>query len=374
MGSQAYCAYGMLQQAMRSVLSDLYRLKLILGVIVLIALGVVAIVIGEQATAGSQPTWLGWVPWNEFGGILIGAGVLSVWLEHFLRREQDAVDEARLRHLLHEQAPAMRDAVLDAFAANHDDLQRVATPKMLDQIITNSLALRLDDAQFATEIYTDIREQAIGAAERWHDANLSIELSPAGKDHFSVLVRWEYTTVPAHAQRRFVCVSDREEYVELASERGNTSAWYLKPGHGIDASDREAFELVSFAVNGEDRPIRRSARKTSQIYSADIGQEALNASEPVTITYTYRTITRRAGHLLFFDIEQPTRDLRIDFDYAGCGIESVSTLDLVPTVTPPRIETGPAEIGSEVVRVALDGWVFPRSGFAFVWGLPSRRT
>lgn len=356
---------------MRSVLSDLYRLKLILGVIVLIALGIVAIVMGEQAAAGSQSGWLGWVPWNEFGGILIGAGVLSVWLEHFLRREQDAVDEARLRHLLHEQAPAMRDAVLDAFAANHDDLQRVATPEMLDQIITNSLALRLDDAQFATEIYTDIREQAIGAAERWHDANLSIELSPAGKNHFSVLVRWEYTTAPAHAQRRFVCVSDREEYVELASERGNTSAWYLKPGSGIDASDRKAFELMSFAVNGEDRPIRRSARKTSQTYTASIGQESLGARKPVTITYTYRTITRRSGHLLFFDIEQPTRDLRIDFDYAGCGIESVSTLDLVPTVTPPRIETGPAEVGSDVVRVALDGWVFPRSGVAFVWSLAS---
>ena len=42
----------------------------------------------------------------------------------------------------------MRDAVLEAFAANHDDLARIATPHMLDHVITNSLALRLDAVSY----------------------------------------------------------------------------------------------------------------------------------------------------------------------------------------------------------------------------------
>jgi hypothetical protein len=54
----------------------------------------------------------------------------------------------------------------------------------------------------------------------------------------------------------------------------------------------------------------------------------------VTITYTYSTLTAQAGHLLFFDIEQPTRNLRVDLDYSGCGVDSVSALDLMPSVRP----------------------------------------
>lgn len=44
----------------------------------------------------------------------------------------------------------------------------MATPDMLDQLISNSLALRLDDPQFAGEVYRDIRDQAVLAQERWH--------------------------------------------------------------------------------------------------------------------------------------------------------------------------------------------------------------
>ena len=76
-----------------------------------------------------------------------------------------------------------------------------------------------------------------------------------------------------------------------------------------------------------------------------------------------------SAHLLFFDIEQPTRDLRVDFDYSGCGIAGVSTLDLIPSVRPTRIERPVPDLPDETIRVDVDGWIFPRSGVAFVWGL-----
>ncbi len=81
----------------------------------------------------------------------------------------------------------------------------------------------------------------------------------------------------------------------------------------------------------------------------------------------------RRGHLLFFDIEQPTRDLRIDFDSNGCDIASVSTRDLIPSVRPTRIELPPTSLPPGIVRVDLDGWIFPRSGVAFAWTLNSEQ-
>lgn len=370
---------------MHDVLNRFYRTKMVLSCLILAASGILLMVAGNLVDDSASWHWLRYLPLTELGGILIGAGLLGVWLDHFLSRERDEIDELRLKRLLHDQAPAMRDAVLEAFAANHQDLARVATPETLDQIISNSLALRLDDAQFAAEIYTDIRDQAIGASERWHDASLSIDLQPlamargtakggassssTSTNDFSVTVRWEYTVVPKHPQRRFVCLSDPTEYAELAAERGATSAWFMQPGNGLDASSPEAYELLRFSVNGQDQAIRRSARKTSQTYTAHVGQDLVDAAQPITISYTYRLVMASSGHLLFFDIEQPTRDLRIDFDYAGCGISSVSTLDLIPSVRPTRIERPTIEAPGDTIRVDLDGWIFPRSGIAFVWSL-----
>ena len=372
-----------LNHHMKDVIDRLHRTKLVLSCLSLAVAGGAFIMIGQRATTG----WVSWIPWSEFGGVLVGAGILSIGLDQYLRREQDTTEEMRLRSLLSEQAPALRDAVLDAFAANHSDLKRIATPQLLDDLIANSLALRLDDQQFAQEIYADIRDQAIAAAERWHDATLDIRLEallattdsateadahPPGAHLFAVTVRWEYTTIPTHAHRQFVCLSDRDEYSELTSERGSTSAWFINPDSNIDPSAPDTFKLLHFAINGEERPIRRSARKTAQTYTASIGIDRVNAGKPVTVTYTYRAIMTQSGHLLFFDIEQPTRDLQVSFDYRDCDISSsVSTLDMIPSIRETRIET-PVDTGTAgIIRVALDGWIFPRSGIAFVWTLRS---
>ena len=161
---------------MNETLNQLRKTKTLLSVVLLVVAGAALIATGHRTQDATA--WYGLLPLTELGGILVGAGILSIWLDAYLRREQDQREEHRLRSILTEQAPVMRDAVLQAFAANHDDLRRIATPELLDGIIGNSLALRLDNAEFAHEIYTDIRDQAIRAAERWHDANLSIQLSP----------------------------------------------------------------------------------------------------------------------------------------------------------------------------------------------------
>ncbi len=356
----------------------LRRLQIALTCVLLVVAGGVLIAVGKSLgdDAGS---WLGVVPWSELGGVLVGAGLLSVWLDALFRRDQDAADDYRLRTILEEQAPAMRDAVLRAFAADHEDLKRVATPQMLDQLITNSLALRLDDPQFAAEVYADIRDQAIRAPERWHNASIDIALAPhphssyptktpdMTSDLLSVTVRWEYTTIPVHEERRFTALSDRTEYSEIASQGGPTSAWFIKPGQGIDAADRDDFELLQFSVDGEPRAIRRSARRGGQTYAVSIGHDVVKAGQAVTVAYTYRTVTRASGHLLYFDIEQPTRGLSVTLDYENTDIDSVSVLDLLPSVQAPTIERSPDAPTPRSIRVEVSGWVFPRSGVGFVW-------
>ena len=118
----------------------------------------------------------------------------------------------------------MRDALVEGFAIHPEDLKRVATPELLDDIAANVMALRLGDEQFAREIYRDIRDQAIRATERWYDVavrvllSTAVERSTAGTPLLDATVEWEYTTIPSSATRRFACVSDQDEYNELRQD------------------------------------------------------------------------------------------------------------------------------------------------------------
>lgn len=60
----------------------------------------------------------------------------------------------------------MRDAVIEEFTIHPEDLKRVANPELLDRLASNVMALCLGDEQFAHEIYRDVRDQKICAAER----------------------------------------------------------------------------------------------------------------------------------------------------------------------------------------------------------------
>lgn len=356
---------------MRDLIERLHNTKMILTGLILVVVGITLLLIGNVATGETEATAVELIPWNEFGGILIGGGILGIWIDQLFRRDQQAASEQQLRRVMHDHAPVMRDAVLEAFAADQKDLQRIASPELLDQIITNSLGLRLGDNQFASEVYSDIKAQTIDIQERWSDVNVDINVVPheSAEGYFSVVTRWEYTVVPKHHVRRFACVGDRREYADIARARSGTSAWYFKPDEQFAAKDEEAFRLLAFTIDGQEQSIKRSTRKGYQDYTVAIDAEIIEAGEPVVIAYTTRTVTRVNGNLLFFEIEQPTNGLSVSFDYTGTNIATVSAVDLVQSLRPSRIEHTPKQVQPKTLRVEIGGWTFPRSGVAFVWAL-----
>lgn len=208
------------------------------------------------------------------------------WCRAPVLRGQDSEVRAteRLERVLAAATPAMRDAVIAGFAFEPEDLARVATPETLDKIVTNGLAIRAGDPQFANDLYGELLKQAITSPERLSDVRISIRLSmdrstAVGRAPlFITTVRWEYELKPWFQTRRFVCLSDIDEFRDMAQDTTATSAWYIKPQLGADAGARESFELVSFAVDGDERPIRRTAKQGSQTYTVNLGQEAMDST------------------------------------------------------------------------------------------------
>lgn len=136
----------------------------------------------------------------------------------------------------------------------------------------------------------------------------------------------------------------------------------------INAAERDAYELVSFTVNGEpDRSAAQHAKTHRSTPQTSARKQSTPNEQDVDITYVFRTLTRQDGNLLFIDLEQPTHNATFIFDYTNTTIAEVSALDLLPTERASRIERSPTDTPIRTIRVETHGWTFPRAGVAFVW-------
>ena len=321
-------------------------------------------------------SWLHALPLGELGGTLFGAGLLGTLFEYSFRKDQEAATTRQFRQIIHDEAPAMRDAVIEGFAIRPEDLKRVANPELLDTIAANVMALRLGDEQFAREIYADIRDQAIRAVERWHDVEVRIRLSSAlerstvGTPLFDLTVEWEYTTVPAGPVRRFASTSDRAEYRELLLDVPATSPWFMQSRFGVDAASRGCYELLELTVDGHPQSFRRSARRTGQVYTVTLDEAAMSGEE-VRIRQTFRVVTPASGHRIYVELPQPARDISLVLDYTNTDIATMTVTDMVSSSRSPHVSHAPAATNGRVIHVDAPGWLLPKTGFAFTWTLQS---
>ena len=318
-------------------------------------------------------SWLHALPLGELGGTLFGAGLLGTLFEYSFCKDQEAATTRQFRQIIHDEAPAMRDAVIEGFRFNTDDLERIATPQLLDELAVNSLGMRFGDAAFGREVYGDIKHQAITAEERWYDARVDATLgiprvrSIAPNPFFDLLVRWEYTVVPKHRFRKFAVVSDRQRYDQMVAERGETSVWFKPSGTGLDVTDEASFALVEFSVNGSSVSIERTADTHSQIYTVDIGEDLVTAQQPVVMSFTYRSRLRRDGHMVHFDVDRPTKGFELELNYQDAGIAKMKLVDFISSTRRARVSEAPDVAGVKKYTMSYDGWVLPRAGVAFVW-------
>jgi len=360
---------------MNNLLDQLYKTKLRFAGFVSATLGLALLVVSHLVEDKHTLSWLiGW-PTNELGTALLSAGIIAIVFEFYTRKENDARLDERLRAAIRHEAPAIREAVLDSFAFNASALKAVASDETLDRIATNAIGLRLDDQALAEDAYRELRDQVIRAPERWHDVDISVVLHPwsggpsTGKGSmFEATIRWQYRVTPSTPALRFACVSDPAEYRELQADPTVTDQWYFDSSAPVDPSSPEAFELLQVTVNGHERPVRRTSRKGSQVYSAVLGKD-VEAGAEVQVAYTYRMLLQRHGHLLYLDLPRPTKGVHTSIDYSHAGIRRLNILDYLAGPDAARIEQSPVGSPTRTVDISYGGQVFPRAGVAVVWVL-----
>ncbi|MFK4102923.1 hypothetical protein ACI2L1_23115 [Streptomyces sp. NPDC019531] len=360
---------------MSSPLERLYKTKLALLATVATVVGIALMLLAHWANGNAPWDWLDNLPVMDIGSALFTTGLIAIFFEYIDQADAEARANQRLRKVLVEEAPAIRDAVVDGFAFAPESLTNVASKQTLDRIVENTLGIQLGDKELAADAYRDLKEQIIGARQRWEDAHVSVALAPWKKgpasgngSMFVATVVWEYRFIPSSPVLRFSCVSDLDTFRELSVDPTSTAAWYFVPIRDLDASSPDAFELVQVAVNGKPLRARRSVRKDGQVFTCNLDDE-VSRNDEVTISYTYRVLVQRHGHTLHLDLAQPTKDFRAELWYGDCGIRRMNVIDYLSGPRQPRYRHLEASDPSPSVEVAYEGWTFPKGGVAFVWVL-----
>lgn len=368
---------------MQDLLHRLYKTRLTLLAVLLTVAGLGLLFLAHWAANEPHWSWLRNLPVSDIGSGLFTTGLLAVAWQYFTQQVADDHTMQLFRHVLKEEAPDIRDAVIQGLAVTPDDLARVASPATIDQIVRNTLAFQLGDEDLAADVYADLRQQVIQSPERRHNYTIAVDLAPWDESSradapamFVATVHCEYRVVPTNPIMRFACVSGQEAYHDLLPDATAALVWYFKPIGDLNGGSEEAFELVQFSVDGKPRTIRRTKQARGQTYVVNLSSKREEAGKPaslspreVTISYTYRVLVRRQGHLLYLNIESLTKGLKVTFRYGGCGIREVNTLKFIASAEPARLFQTPPSVPTPSVEIGFDGWVLPRSGVAFVWTL-----
>lgn len=320
--------------------------------------------------------WLTSLPVVDIGSALFTTGLVVVAFEYIDSQDADTRANQRLRTVFAEQAPVLREAVIDGLATNPNTLMQIASPQVLDRVIENCLTARLGDAQLADDVYTDLRRQVVQATGRRYDAHVSVNLTPWEKgprtgrgSMFVATLRWDYHTRELPSVLRFYAVADHTQYRQLLRDPESAGVWLFEPTVGLDITTPDVYQLAQCTINGQPQPIEHHHRDDARLFTVDTSGEPAGESGDYHVSFTERTLVSQHGHLLFLDFDKPTRGLDVEFTYGGCGIRHVSMLDFITSAQQPRVNRSPDTIPTPTISIGFDGWTFPRSGIAFTWVL-----
>jgi len=358
---------------MQSPLHRLYRTKLVLASFIGVVAGYVLMVVGTRVDGLSGFGLLKDIDLHDIGIVLMTSGLIVVLFQYLGNEDAAQEAEQRTREAVKAEAPAFVAGVIEAIADTPTSILAVTAPEVLDRVIENSMSARLGDKRLAHDTYADLYQQVVQTTERWHDVHVNVDLAPwepasnLGEEAmFVATIKWDYRRTAGDPIMRFACVSDPDEYRSLSRDPSTTETWYFKPTRALDGASPEVFNLLQFTVDGKPQPVRRSTSRGTQLFTADLGK----ASEGgVVVSYTYRTLVRRHGHLLRIEPARLAKGFAVRFSYGGCGFQFVNTLDYIAGAWQARLGELPPTDPAPFSQISYDGWVFPRGGVVFVWGL-----
>lgn len=359
-----------------SLLVRLYKTKLawVTAAIAVVGLGILVLGIRSSKWTAHRWDWLHNVPLDVLGSTLLSTGLVIVLFEYLGHKELEDRAISRLRRVLPEQEAILRKAILDGFAFDPASIAAIASDEAIDAAVRNCLAIRLQDPELAREVYKDVRQQVVKASERWRDLQIVITLGKANLgpakgrgSMFRASLKWRFRTTLVFDQLTFACVDEMAMYRELLGQATTRQVWYFERIGDLTAEHPSVFNVSGASVEGQRLDVQTEVRDGGRRFTVTGPALTENLGKEVLLEYSYEVLVQRNSHLIVIDVAQPSKSVTASLLYGDCGIRFVNVLDFFAGPAQARIGRSSRDAPIQSVEASFDGWVFPKSGVAFVW-------
>lgn len=360
-------------------LQTIYHLKLWRILLILILVSIICYALSIWVQGNNIPqylTFLRFIPWASLATTSLGVAIISLVYEWIVRNETDQkLDEVLTQHF-QDQAKLINTQIPRAMLTTPEVMRNVLDSDVIDDVIRNSLEIRLEDSQLAKEAYESFLGHLLSHEERRRNYRCNIYLAATKSTeipdeithrYYDGFIDVRYDSLLQKDTFQFTCVETMEEYNDLLKDPHWELRWIAEPTK--DFPKEVAFDVESVHVGGLLLNIRREEANGKYVIVADHLELKSMLGQIVTIYYRYKVKIKKRGHLLMIHMPCPTHNVVVELDYAHTDIHFVNVLDFFVSQKKPAIRYIPSLKKHHRIEVEVNDWVFPKGGVVFVWVL-----
>ncbi|WP_125736913.1 hypothetical protein [Amycolatopsis sp. WAC 04197] len=326
-----------------SLYQRIYRLRIALGAVLLLAIGLVWFLL----TTGDKS--------KDLALLVAGTGGLGLIIEGINRV---------LAGLL------IGESIVENLAADNPRILEHLSPETRERAAINIIASDVGDRDRARDAYELATALASLPGARY-DETVTISLNPreaasGDTQYLFAVVRCEHRTTLPLGEVTFLATRDPFRYRDALSDPFTADPW-LFDDPALDIPD-DAYQLLSYAIDGEPQAIRTDRDDDTIYYRVNRRKpKRARKNTPCMVSYEYRAIVPVGAHHLWYDITRPTRDLTITINQQYRPIQRLTPranfIGAQPSITSTTTDS------ATPATITAHGWVYLGSSVNLVWTL-----
>jgi hypothetical protein len=318
------------------------------------------------------------LPWQSMAEASLAVLMVAFTYEWVVRKESERKTEQQLDRASRNLVSQLRAEAPFWILADPDVIKGALDDAVVARIVRAALERHTGNSSLAAGLHDVTTRLASRYREAWSSYRNTITVRPAAgftgilaERYYSVDYEVRIDTVLTRDQLVFIVVTSLAEFDRLLADPRYQVRFLFRDADKFPSDSDQVFEVVSASVNGSRLNISRSSLDGRSVITASSSEMADLMGSKVTLSYHYRGLARRRGHVLFVNLVVPTNGANIDFNFRDADMAYANVYDFFVSQRPAEIEYFPDRLSTSRISVRVDDWLFPKSGVVFTWALKS---
>lgn len=262
--------------------------------------------------------------------------------------------------------------VVKAMLSNKDIIDNMLSDSMINNVLENCLARKVNNPEKAHAILSSLLENVINKSDTIKELDVSMTLSPfIDTEH----IYCAYDTYKLTYVIRYKTILDSESFVFIMTndksiQNTNLGKFiYCQFVDSLFSGSKVYFKINDITIDGE-RLILQSKEESPNCIRKIYWNKNCDSKkgEEVQICYSVEFLVRKFGNHYSYFTPFMTKEIHLKFDAISTDIERIKLLTYFNSSKKPTIIPSLGTINNpKTIEITLNDWILPFSGASFVW-------